>query len=216
MSSGELGRRERIHRGAHHVDRVARAVALGEHVAHAGALEHRAHAAARDDAGTVGRGLHVDLGRAMRAVHREVQRVVLERDVDHVLARLRHRLGDGDRHFTRLAESEADAAGAVADHRQRGEAELAATLDHLRRAVDRDQLLEELVLRPAICCRVVPCCYLLKLEAGFTRGIGQRLHAAVIHESRAIERDLGDARGLGAPRRSRCRRPSRPRRCRCP
>ena len=81
------------------------------------------------------------------ALDRVVQRVVLAGDVDHVLARLRHGLGDGDRHFTRLAEAEAHAAGAVADHRQRGEAELPAALDDLRRAVDRDQLLEELVAR---------------------------------------------------------------------
>src|SRR5262245_13756211 len=83
-----LGRtrvRDGIYRGTDHVDRVARAVALREHVAHAGALEHRAHAATRDDAGTVGRRLHVHVGRAMLALHGEVQRVVLERHVDHVL-----------------------------------------------------------------------------------------------------------------------------------
>ena len=82
-------------------------------------------------------------GRAVRGPDRVVQRVVLERHVDHVLARLRHRLRDRDRHFTRLAEAEADAAGAVADHGQRGEAELAAALDDLGRAVDRNQLLEQ-------------------------------------------------------------------------
>src|ERR1700722_11946353 len=37
-----------IHRGPHHIDGVARAVALGEHVAYAGALEHRAHTAPGD------------------------------------------------------------------------------------------------------------------------------------------------------------------------
>ncbi len=62
---------------------------------------------------------------------------------NHVLARLLHRLGDGGRHFARLAVAEADAAGAVADHGQRGEGELFAALDRLGDAVDRDQLLLE-------------------------------------------------------------------------
>ena len=49
-----------------------------------------------------------------------------------VLARLLHRLLDRDRHFARLAVTEADAAVAVADDGQRGEAELPAALDDLR------------------------------------------------------------------------------------
>src|SRR5271169_972570 len=40
VGGAQLG--ERVHGGAHHVDGVARAVALGEHVAHPGAFEHRA------------------------------------------------------------------------------------------------------------------------------------------------------------------------------
>jgi hypothetical protein len=67
------------------------------------------------------------------------------RDVHQALARLHHRLGDRDRHFARLAVAEADAAGAVADHGQRGEAELLAALDDLGDAVDRDQLLEQVI-----------------------------------------------------------------------
>src|SRR6266550_1538551 len=42
---------QRIQRGPHHVVRVGGAEALGEDVAHAGALEHRAHGSAGDDAG---------------------------------------------------------------------------------------------------------------------------------------------------------------------
>src|SRR5271156_6414855 len=34
-----------IHGRTHHIDGIARPVALGEHVAHTGALEHRAHTA---------------------------------------------------------------------------------------------------------------------------------------------------------------------------
>ncbi len=67
--------------------------------------------------------------------------------MDQVLARLRHGLGDRDRHFARLAEAEAHAAGAVTHHGQRGEAELPAALDHLGGAIDCHQFLEELVLR---------------------------------------------------------------------
>src|SRR6202171_3824737 len=44
---------QRTQGGAHHIDRVARAIALREHVAHAGAFEHRAHSAAGDHARTI-------------------------------------------------------------------------------------------------------------------------------------------------------------------
>ena len=67
--------------------------------------------------------------------------------VDHVLARSLHRLLDRDRHFTRLAIAETDLALPVTDDGQCGEAELAATLDDLRDAVDGDQLLDQVVVR---------------------------------------------------------------------
>src|SRR5579863_413716 len=41
---------QRVHGRPHHVDGIARAIALGEHVSHARALEHRAHSAAGDHA----------------------------------------------------------------------------------------------------------------------------------------------------------------------
>ena len=53
---------------------------------------------------------------------------LLRSTVPHVLAGIFHRLLDGDRHFARLAITEADLAAAVADHRQRGEGELATAL----------------------------------------------------------------------------------------
>src|ERR1700693_3015085 len=40
---------QRIHGRPHHVDRIARAVALGQHIADPGALEHRTPAAAGGD-----------------------------------------------------------------------------------------------------------------------------------------------------------------------
>jgi hypothetical protein len=64
------------------------------------------------------------------------------------LAGVFHRLLDGDRHFARLAVAEADLAGAVAHHRQRGEGELATALDGLADAVDGDQLLDHAVVFP--------------------------------------------------------------------
>jgi hypothetical protein len=40
-----------------------------------------------------------------------------------------------------------------------------------------------------------PIC--LELQAGFTRGIGQRLDAAVVGKTRTVERNLLDAGSLG-------------------
>src|SRR5271165_1747105 len=83
---------QRIHGRPHHVDGIARAVALGEHIAHTGALEHRAHAAAGDDARTVRGGLHVHAGRPVPAFGRIEQGIVLQGHRDQALARLHHGL----------------------------------------------------------------------------------------------------------------------------
>src|ERR1700677_3620942 len=69
---------EGIHGRAHHIDGVSRTVALGEHVAHARALEHRAHAAAGDDTRTVRRRLHVHPCRPVPALDRVEQGIVLQ------------------------------------------------------------------------------------------------------------------------------------------
>jgi hypothetical protein len=55
------------------------------------------------------------------------------------------RLGDGNRHFTRLAIAEADLALAVTDHGQCGEAHLATALDGLGHTVDGNQLFQQAV-----------------------------------------------------------------------
>src|ERR1700722_323338 len=57
IRGAQLG--QRIHGRTHHIDGIARTVALGEHVAPAGTLEHRTHAAAGDHARTIGGRLHV-------------------------------------------------------------------------------------------------------------------------------------------------------------
>src|ERR1700733_7925842 len=88
---------ERIHGRAHDVDRISRTIALCEHIAHAGALEHRAHAAAGADAGAVRRRLHVDPRGPMPAFDRIEQGIVLQRNGYQALARLHHGLGDCDR-----------------------------------------------------------------------------------------------------------------------
>ena len=55
--------------------------------------------------------------------HVVVDRAVLQLHLDHVAARRVHRLLHRDRHFSRLALAHADAAVAVTDHGERGEAE---------------------------------------------------------------------------------------------
>jgi hypothetical protein len=97
-----------------------------------------------------------------------VQRLVLERHRRQVLARGLHRLLDRDRHFTRLAVSEADFAAAIADDGQRGEAELAAALDDFRHAIHCDELFDVLVLRSVL----FDSGHGLKLQTVGTRRVG--------------------------------------------
>src|SRR5690606_9152397 len=132
--------------GAHQVDRVARAHGLGQDVTHADRLEHGAHRAAGDHAGTLGRRLHVDTRRAVAGLDRVPQGAAVEVDGLHALAGILHRLLHRDRHFACLAVTETDLAGAVAHHRQCGEGELAAALDGLADTVDRDQLFDHAVV----------------------------------------------------------------------
>src|SRR3982074_106483 len=58
------------------------------------------------------------------------------------LGRLADRLG----YFARLAVAESDPALLVADHDQRRETEALAALDHLRHAIDVDELVDELAV----------------------------------------------------------------------
>src|SRR6266571_1532866 len=115
---------QRVDRSPHHVVRVGRAEALGEDVAHAGALEHGAHRAARD---------HV------------WDRAARERHLHHAAARGLDCLADRLAHLIRLARRDADPALPVSHGDERVEPEAPAALDDLGDAVDRDHVLDEAV-----------------------------------------------------------------------
>src|SRR6266567_2734292 len=147
---------QRIQRGPHHVVRVGGAEALGEDVAHAGALEHRAHRAAGDHAGSGRGGLEQhppgtvvpdDFMRDSRA---------RERHLDHAAAGglygLAHRLA----HLVRLAGGDPDASLPVAHCHERVEAEAPAALHDLRDAVDGNDVLDEPVALALTLARVAP------------------------------------------------------------
>ena len=127
-----------------HVDRVRRAERLREHVADAGELEHRAHAAAGDDAGT-GRGRTQQHAGSVEAPERLVRdRLAVLRDREEVLLRVVDGLRDRERDLAGLAVADADAIDFVADHDERGEREPPAALDDLGDAVDLDDALLQL------------------------------------------------------------------------
>src|SRR5215472_6399048 len=139
---GTVQRLERGHGGVHHVDRVGRAERPGQHVADPRALEHGAHRAAGDDAGT---------GAGRLEQHYAGRRLTLHgvRDgggdpghPEEVLLGLFDALGDRRGHFLGLAVADTDHAVAVAHHDKRGEAEPTATLDHLGHPVDGDHALQ--------------------------------------------------------------------------
>src|SRR5690606_24081905 len=137
---------ERVEGGADHVVGVRGADRLGDDVGHAEALEHRAHRAAGDDAGTRRRRTQVDLAGTEVALAVVMQRApFLERHADHLLLGRCGRLGNRLGYLAGLAVAEADAALAVADHDQRGEAEALAALHSLRHAVDVHELLDQLI-----------------------------------------------------------------------
>src|SRR5437016_3559051 len=140
---GESG--QPVHRGAHHVVRVGRAQALGQDVAHAGALEHRAHGPAGDHAGPRRRRLEEHPARSVVADDLMGDRAAGERHLHHVAAcglhGLAHRLAD----LVRLPGRDPDAALAVADCDERIESEAPASLHDLGDAIDRDHVLDQAV-----------------------------------------------------------------------
>src|SRR5881628_876715 len=147
---------QRIQRGPHHVVRVGGPEALGEDVAHTGALEHRAHGAAGDDAGPGRGGLQEHAPGAVVTDDFMRDGRARERDLDHAAAGgfdgLAHRLA----HLVRFAGGHPDPPLPVAHGDERVEAEAPAALHDLRDAVDGNDVLDEPVALALPLARVAP------------------------------------------------------------
>src|ERR1700709_87984 len=117
---------------------------------HASAFQNRAARTAGDHAGTrAGRTQH-DHARCPLTLNRVHNRATDQRDAEEVLTRFLHTFCDRGRNLFGLAVSDTDHAVAVTDDHQRGEAEPATTLDHLRDAVDRDDTLDVVAFLTAV------------------------------------------------------------------
>src|SRR6185437_12369912 len=135
--AGAVDALQRIESGPHQVVGIGRALRLGDDVVDAERLEHGAHRAAGDDAGTGDGGTQDHLARAVMADDIVMQRPTLaQRHADHLALGL----------LARLAMAETDPALLVADHHERCEAEAPAALDHLGHAVDVNQAIDELAI----------------------------------------------------------------------
>src|SRR5438094_438351 len=147
---------QRVQRGPHHVVGVGGAEALGEDVAHAGALEHRAHRSAGDDAGPRRGRLQKHAPGAVVPDDFMRDSRPRERDLDHAATRgldgLAHRLA----HLVCLAGGDPDASLPVAHRDARVEAEAPAALHDLRDAVDGNDVLDEPVALALPLARVAP------------------------------------------------------------
>src|SRR5689334_8791486 len=139
-----------VDRRLEHVDRIRRAEALGEDVADAAELEHRADATTRDHARSLACGTQQHSRRAELAEDLVRDRRALLRHREQVLLRVVHRLRDRQRHLARLAVADADAVDLVADYDERREREPPAALDDLGDTVDLDHALLELALSLAL------------------------------------------------------------------
>src|SRR5687768_6968125 len=141
LDCGELA--QSIEGSAHHVVRVRRPKTLGQDVLDAGALEHRAHRSAGDDAGTGRRWLHEHPTRAVLAYHLVRNRSASERHAHAVTTCRIDRFADGLGHLVRLAGRDAHLALPIPDGDERVEREAPTALHDLRDAIDRDDVLDE-------------------------------------------------------------------------
>src|SRR5262245_54180449 len=125
----------------------------------------------------------------------------LQRYTNQVLLRRLDTLFDGRRHFLRLADAEAHDAVTVADDNQSAEAQVLAAFHDLGHTIDGHDRVLDLWLRSVdLFARSVHHCHYwtvhsrdvmgrLKLQAGFTRGVGNRFDTPVIEKAVAIEHD---------------------------
>jgi len=114
---------------------------------HAKRLEDGAHGAARDDARAGWRRAQHHAPCAMAPVHVVMQRPTLaQRHANDPALRGLGRLADRFWHFARLAMAEADPALLVADDDERGEAEAASALHHLRHTIDVHEAIDKLTV----------------------------------------------------------------------
>src|SRR6266403_2354742 len=138
---------QRIEGRANHVVGIRRADRLRHHVLDTERLEHGAHRAAGDDAGTRRRRTQVNPPRPVTAGDIVMQRAAFaKRHARQVALRRFGRLADRLGYFACLAVAESDATLLVADHDQRRKAEALATLDDLRHTIDVDELVDELAV----------------------------------------------------------------------
>src|ERR1051326_1199554 len=159
LASHVTGRREvlqGVEGGPYHIMRVGRAEALREDVAHAGALQHRAHRATGDDPGPRRRGLQEHAAGAVMTDDLVRDRRPRERHFHHPTARRLHRLAHGFADLVRLARRDADMPVPVAHGDERVEAEPPAAFHHLGHAVDRDDVLDQPVALPLALTRIAP------------------------------------------------------------
>ena len=109
-----------------------------------GQLEHRAHAAAGDDAGTFAGGPEHHARRIEPSDRPVRDRGVVLGHGEDVLLGVLDRFGDRQRNLARLSVADSDAVDLVTDRNQRGEGETPTALDYLGDAVDLDHALFQL------------------------------------------------------------------------
>src|SRR5204863_180385 len=118
------------------IDWILRAQALRQHVADPRQLQHGAHRAPGDHAGSLAGRLQEHLARAEAADHVVRDRGVVLRHLEEALLRTLDGLLDRERDLVRLAVPDPDDPILVAHHHEGREREAPAALDHLRDAVD--------------------------------------------------------------------------------
>src|SRR6266540_646700 len=154
--AGDLGRllerTEPRHDRVDDVDGVPGAEGLRKDVLDTGGLDHSPNGAPGDDARARGGRLQQDPSRAILAGDLVGDGRAHHRDLEHGPLGFLHALLDGRGDLLGLPIADADPAGLVSHHHERGEAEPPAALDHLGHAVDGDHAL---LVRGAFGLRVV-------------------------------------------------------------